>query len=228
MCSNYRPATPIQLEQHFAVAAPDSDYKAETYPGYMAPFIRKPAADSMHGDRAAALGMFGMVPHWADLKLARQTYNARTETVASKPAFRTAFKRGNFCIIPVSSVFEPCYETGRAVRHEVLEREGNPLGVAGIWEYKQDVENGLPLLSFSMLTINAEGHTIMQRMHKPTDEKRMLVLLDPAQYDDWLNCSVEDAPSFFQQFPSERLVDAPAPKAGKASADSAQGALPDV
>lgn len=56
----------------------------------------------------------------------------------------------------------------------------------------------------------------------------MLVLLDPAQYDDWLNCSVDDAPSFFQQFPSDRLVDAPAPKTAKTGNDSAQGALPDV
>lgn len=194
----------------------------------MAPFIRKPRPDALHGDRAAALGMFGMVPHWADLKLARQTYNARTETVASKPAFRTAFKRGNFCIIPVASIFEPCHETGKAIRHEVREVEGDPLGVAGIWEDKQEGDNGLPLLSFSMLTINADGHPVMHRMHRPTDEKRMLVLLDPSEYDDWLNCSVAEAPSFFRQFPAERLTDAPAPKPTKSAVAAAQGSLPDL
>lgn len=228
MCSNYRPATPGQLEKYFGVAAPDSEYKSEAYPGYMAPFIKKPRPDASYGDRTAALGMFGMVPHWADTKLSRQTYNARTETVAAKPTFRTAFKHGNFCVIPVESIYEPCYESGKAIRHEVREKHGDPLGVAGIWEIKQEGPNGLALLSFSMLTINADGHAIMSRMHKVTDEKRMLVLLDPSQYDDWLNCNVDDAPSFFRQFPSDRLVDMPAPKVGKAGTTSAQGALPDA
>ena len=44
MCSNYRPSSREQLQQHFGVAPPDSDYKAETYPGYMAPIIRLPNA----------------------------------------------------------------------------------------------------------------------------------------------------------------------------------------
>jgi hypothetical protein len=72
--------------------------------------------------------MFGMVPHWADLKLARQTYNARTETVAAKPSFRHAFKQGQFCVIPVASVYEPNYETGKAIRWEIADADGAPLG----------------------------------------------------------------------------------------------------
>lgn len=63
MCSNYRPATTVQLEQHFSVAPPDVEYKAEAYPGYMAPMIRPPRSDAVSGDRACALAMFGMVPH---------------------------------------------------------------------------------------------------------------------------------------------------------------------
>jgi putative SOS response-associated peptidase YedK len=100
--------------------------------------------------------MFGMVPHWADIKLARQTYNARTETVASKPRFRNAYKRGQFCILPVDSFYEPNYETGKPVRWEIADADGGPLGIAGIWEHKQDDPNGLPLLSISMLTVNAQ------------------------------------------------------------------------
>jgi hypothetical protein len=127
MCSNYRPATPDKLRFHFGVAPPDSDFKDEAYPGYMAPMIRRPRLDSIPGDRACALGMFGMVPHWADIKLARQTYNARTETVASRPSFRNAYKRGQFCVLPVSSFYEPSYESGKAVRWDALrvcKREG--------------------------------------------------------------------------------------------------------
>ncbi len=215
MCANYLPSTPDQLQQIFGVGAPDSSYKAEAFPGYMAPMIRPPRADAVHGDRACALGMFGMVPPWADTKLARQTYNARTETVATKPSFRNAWKRRQFCLIPLRSFFEPSYESGKAERYEIADASGAPLGIAGIWEVKPNGNNSLPLLSFSMLTINADGHPLMQRFHKPNDEKRMLVILEPAQYDDWLHCPVGDAPDFFVRYPAERLVARAAPRPGR-------------
>lgn len=225
MCANYIPSTRDQLQQFFGVAAPDSSYKAEAFPGSMAPMIRLPRADAMHGDRACALAMFGMVPHWAEPKLARQTYNARTETVATKPSFRNAWKRRQFCIVPLASFFEPSYESGKAERFEIADASGDPLGVAGIWEHKQDGGNGLPLLSFSMLTINADGHPLMQRFHKPDDEKRMLVILLPEQYDDWLHCPVEGAAEFFVRYPAECLVAHPAPRSGR---KAAPGMLPEV
>jgi putative SOS response-associated peptidase YedK len=155
MCSNYTPSRREQLQQHFGVAPPDADFREESYPGYMAPMIRRLRVDASYGDRACALAMFGMVPHWADLKLARQTYNARTETVASKPSFRNAYKRGQFCILPVNSFYEPNYETGKPIRWELADADGDALGIAGIWEQKHDGPNGLPLSSFSMLTVNA-------------------------------------------------------------------------
>lgn len=179
MCANYRPSTRDQLQQHFNVAPPDSEFKAEAFPGSMAPLIRLPRLDAMPGDRACALGMFGIVPHRAEPKLARQTYNARTETVATKPSFRNAYKRRQFCILPAASFYEPSYESCKAERWEIADVDGAPLGIAGIWEHKQDGPNSLPLLSFTMLTINADEHPLMRRFHKPDDEKRMLVILAP-------------------------------------------------
>ncbi|HEY0846580.1 MAG TPA: SOS response-associated peptidase family protein [Noviherbaspirillum sp.] len=222
MCANYIPSTRDQLQQYFGVAAPDADYKAEAFPGSMAPMIRLPRTDAVPGDRACALGMFGMVPHWAEPKLARQTYNARTETVATKPSFRQAWKKRQFCIVPLATFFEPSYESGKAERFEIADAQGAPLGIAGLWEFKPDGGNGLPLLSFTMLTINADGHALMQRFHKPEDEKRMLVILRPEQYDDWLHCPVEDAPEFFVRYPAERLVARAAPRA---ASKPAQGKL---
>jgi putative SOS response-associated peptidase YedK len=226
MCSNYTPSKREQLQEHFGVAAPDSDYKPEAYPGYMAPMIRLPRPDAIAGDRACALAMFGIVPHWAkDVKFAKHTYNARTETVATKPSFRHAYQHRQFCIIPASSFYEPSYESGKAVRFEIGDAGGAPLGIAGLWEYKAAAENGLPLLSFSMLTVNADEHPLMQRFHKPDDEKRMVVVLRPDQYDAWLTCSVEDAPDFFTSYPAERLTARPAPKPAR---KNAQQALPDI
>lgn len=218
MCANYRPSTPELLQRHFQVAPPDSAYETEIYPGKMAPMMRPPHADSLPGDRACMLGMFGIVPHWAkDTTIARNTYNARTETVADKPSYRNAFKRRQFCIIPAVSFYEPSYETGQPVRWEIAGADGAPLGIAGIWEFKPEGPNRLPLLSFSMLTVNADDHLLMKRFHKPGDEKRMVVILMPHQYDEWLHCSVKDAPDFFTQFPADRLVAHAAPKPGRKS-----------
>ena len=57
----------------------------------------------------------------------------------------------------------------------------------------------------------------MRRMHKPGDEKRNLVLLEPEHYRDWLTCrDPEQARSWLTNYPAERMVAEPAPKTKKA------------
>ena len=211
MCANYRPSTHDDLMEQFGVAPPDTAYKEEAFPGYLAPIIRKPTSDASLGERAAVSAIFGMVPHWAELKLSRSTYNARSETVASKPSFRHAWRHGQFCVIPAAIIYEPTYEFGKPMREAITAADGSPLGVAGIWESRK-TDNDLLMLSFSMLTINADDHPLMQRMHRPTDEKRMVAVLKPDQYDAWLHCPVADAPSFLTQYPASELRATPAPK----------------
>ena len=63
-----------------------------------------------------------------------------------------------------------------------------------------------------MLTINADAHPLMKRFHKPGDEKRMVVILDEADYDAWLECPVERMRDFLLPFPAERLQAEPWPK----------------
>jgi putative SOS response-associated peptidase YedK len=213
MCSNYRPSERELIEEYFQTAPPpEMDWLDEAYPGYKAPIIRRRAADSGRNDWACVSAMFGMVPYWADMKLARQTYNARSETVATKPSFRNAWKRGQLCVIPAKSFYEPNYETGKAVRWEIGTSDGSPVGIAGIWEFKKDGPDGLPLLSFSMLTVNADEHSLMRRFHRPTDEKRMVVILRPDQYDAWLHAPPEQAPEFLGQYPAELMAAKPAPR----------------
>lgn len=222
MCSNYDPSTREQIEQHWYVTPPpEAIWPEESYPGYMAPIIRRRTADAGTNDWACVTAMFGMVPYWADTKLARQTYNARSETVATKPSFRNAWKRGQFCVIPAASFFEPNYETGKAVRWEIGAASGDPVGIAGIWEFKKGGPDGLPLLSFSMLTVNADAHPLMHRFHRPTDEKRMVVILRPEQYDDWLHATPEEAPEFLAQYPAELMTARPAPKPTKGKQNGA-------
>lgn len=66
------------------------------------------------------------------------------------------------------------------------------MGIAGIWERGIKAE-GFPSWSMSMLTINADGHLVMQRFHKPADEKRSVVILPEDAWGDWLRARSDEA-----------------------------------
>ncbi len=220
MCSNYLPARIDSLAAYFDIAAVDFVYPAEAYPGNTAPILKAVAAagsggidGGINGGIECVPACFGMVPQWADMRLARQTYNARTETVAEKPSFRSAWRKQQFCVVPLEAFFEPNYESGSAVRWKIAAANEKPLGVAGIWEWRKASFDGQgDLFSFSMLTINANGHSLMQRFHKPEDEKRMLVILPPEQYSAWLNATIEEAQQMLRQYPAQDLSASAAPR----------------
>jgi putative SOS response-associated peptidase YedK len=182
--------------------------EADTWPLGLAPFIRLHEDGS--GNKVVGEGQFGLLPHFAkEIAYGRKTYNARSETVASKPSFRTAWARGRRCIIPAEYIYEPCYESGAAVRWRIQKAAAIPMGIAGIYNPWR-AEDGRMLWSFAMLTVNADGHPVFARMHKPQDEKRKVVILEPADYDDWLRCSPAAAQGFFKQWHGE-LEAFPAP-----------------
>jgi putative SOS response-associated peptidase YedK len=204
MCSHYQPVSdPHTLQTHFAATALEGLSQADTWPGEIGTCIRKnPDHPTV---RQAHPATFGLIPHWSrEQKIARHTYNARSETVATKPAFRDAWRRAQFCIIPATAIFEPDWRSGRAQAARITRADGQPMGLAGIWAQSTSAE-GLPRVSFSMLTINANAHALMRQFHRPEDEKRMVVVLPEASYDTWLNARTVDAPALLNAFPAAAL-----------------------
>lgn len=198
MCADYNPARAQHLERMqigpHVISPPEFAYR-ETFPGGVAPFLANILPQEW------LPGMFGLVPHWADpARLARMTYNARSETVADKPSFRAAWKQRQFGLIPVDSFFEPNYESGKAVRWRIERHDGVPLMLAGIWERRMH-DAGPAHWSFAMLTINADEHPLMRRFHKPGEEKRSVVVLDTEDCAGWLNARSEaEARSYLRPF----------------------------
>lgn len=206
MCANYHPVTAQdRLLTFFGVERPSGEVPPEfAFPGYLAPFIMR-ERDRVELQRKGQLGLFGLIPHWSkDLAIGRRTYNARSETAHEKPSFRDAWKFGRRCIIPAEAIYEPNYESGKAVRWRIARKDGRPMGIAGLWGFWRGPD-GRELLSFTMLTINADDHALMKRFHKPGEEKRMVVVLDEAEYDAWLDCPSERMRSFLRQYPAEQL-----------------------
>jgi putative SOS response-associated peptidase YedK len=222
MCANYVP-TQGQIWKG-RVPFPNAEWKAETYPGYDAPFVKLANAEGLEG----ALGRFGLVPWWtkpdAVKSSSRYTYNARSETVASKPSFRDPWKRRQFCVIPALAIYEPRYDSGKPVRWRIERADREPMLLAGIWERwtpreasgTNDQPDAEPVNSFAMLTINADQHELMRHFHAPADEKRMVVVLDENEIESWLNATPKDAPAFFRKYPAELLTARPEPRGAAA------------
>jgi putative SOS response-associated peptidase YedK len=218
MCSNYWPVTLSErLLTFFGVERARDEPPVDVWPLGLAPFIR--LAGDGSADKIIDNGLFGLLPHFAtELAAGRRTYNARSETVAKLPSFRQSWTNGWRCIIPAEAFYEPKWESGKAVRWIIQQPDGEPMGIAGIYR-KWRHPDGRDVFTFAMLTVNAAGHPVMQGFHKPGDEKRMVVILDPQDHGRWLSCPVKEAPDFFRQWtgPLEAGPAALPPRAPKSS-----------
>ena len=214
MCSHYQGMKDRErFRRQFGADAPDDLGRADLWPGYQGSLVRRhphaDVGDDAVPEREALLGVFGMVPHWSkDMSIAKRTYNARSETVAEKPSFRDAWRRGQHCIIPAEAIFEPDWRSGRAVPARISRADGEPMGIAGLWSIWR-APSGEIVPSYTMLTINADDHPVMNQFHKPGDEKRMVVILPEQSYSDWLTAGPDHARAFLLQYPADLLHTAP-------------------
>lgn len=210
MCAHYEAVSkPERMHDTFKVAMPTGAV-ADVWPGYAGIFIRRPR-EAQQGDgvvpwREAMAGSFGLIPHWAkDPSLAKKTYNARSETVASKPSYRDAWRLGRRCIIPAEAFYEPDWRSGRAVPTRIARADGKPMGIAGIWTGWR-APDGSVMRSMSMLTVNADEHPLMKNFHRPEDEKRMVVVLEEADFEDWLEPALARPEVMLRCLAAESLV----------------------
>jgi putative SOS response-associated peptidase YedK len=193
MCANFQPISGNQAKL-FTSHQLDFDFKEDVYPNYDTPLLFANVDDEQMQWRQAR---FGMVPKWADsLNITRYTYNARNETVHTKPSFRDAWLGSQFALIPVQTIFEPKYVDGQVQRWGIQRADQAPFTIAAI--YQAAKIEGEIIRSMSLLTINADDHPFMSQFHKPDDEKRSIVVIAPEKHMDWLHCHHSQAHKFLQ------------------------------
>lgn len=201
MCSNYEFPSKSRLSLlDIHEEQLELDIKTHVYPLAPAPIIMR-GADEFELD----IARFGLIPSWAkELKFGRHTYNARTETVASKASFRHAWKNNQFALVPVDTFYEPKYIDGKSYWYSVSREDGDPFTVAAI--YDDAIIEGEKVRSFSMLTINANQHPFMKQFHNPNDEKRSIIVIPEESRQDWLHCNHEEASEFFFEMRDEFIA----------------------
>lgn len=226
MCNNYAPSELDRINALFRTAAEHFDYRAESYPDYAAPIVRI----NEHGVRDCVVANFGFVPkRRLPPGVSIDTTNARSETVGEKPTFAKFWKAGQLCLVPARSIYEPNYEADpkKSTRYKIWLKDEPDFAIAGLWRAWDARADGLPPgYSFTMLTINADEHPLMRRMHAPGKEKRSIVIVPRDRWDDWLVCrDPEVARTFLSLYPAELMDTAPAPRPPRAAKQPASDLL---
>jgi putative SOS response-associated peptidase YedK len=218
MCNRYVSPEEAEMERFWHIGRhnpPQWWKRVEVFPRAQGPFVRAEQATAGQQKRTLVIGQWGLIPWFAKSpKLTYSTNNARAEEVSTKASFKQSWLHGKRCIIPAWSFVEPCWETGRNIWWHFRRADGSPWALAGLWNTWTDKATGEILESYTMLTINADQHPLMSRMHKPDptlppdrQDKRSVIAIELADVDTWLVGSTEDA-KLLVRAPSVELFDA--------------------
>ena len=121
---------------------------------------------------------WGLIPSWADdPAIGTRMINARAETVATKPSFRSAFRQRR-CLVVADGFYEWQKLERRKQPHYIRLRDGKPFAFAGLWERWNKGEGG-PLDTCTIITTSP--NELIENLHD-----RMPVILPPNHFEDWL------------------------------------------
>lgn len=187
VCGRFTLATPAEtLAAHFELASAPA-----LQPRYnIAPTQPVLTVRAVDGQRTAEERRWGLVPHWAkDPKIGGRLINARAETVASKPAFRVAFRKRR-CLVPADGFYEWKPISGRRQPFHLRRKDGAPFAMAGLFE-QWSSEDGEIVDSCTVIT--TEANDVVRSIHD-----RMPVILDGESASSWLDPELAD-PEALQQ-----------------------------
>jgi putative SOS response-associated peptidase YedK len=145
----------------------------------------------------------GLVPHWSkESKTRYHTINARIESVAEKPTYRTPYKHRH-CLIPADGFYECKIVDGGKAPHHIRMRDGGVFALAGLWDCWEGDDESLDSCSIVVMPAN----DAIMPLHE-----RMPAIITPAYYDLWLDSRVSvknEIMGYLNSTPSSRLVSYP-------------------
>lgn len=200
MCGRYVRRTPLQnvVDLFSAVPAPAA---RDLKPSFnVAPTQQVAAVRMDDQDQRMIVSLkWGLIPPWAsDPSVGNRMINARSETVAEKPAFRDAFRRRR-CILPADGFYEWKRDGKQKQPFHIHRADQKPFGLAGLWERWSSGSDAL----YSCTILTTSPNDLMRTIHD-----RMPVILSEADYDTWLAPGSEpkDIATLMRPFPGDELV----------------------
>jgi putative SOS response-associated peptidase YedK len=163
------PATTPLIEPRYNIA-----------PTQFVPVVR---LDAQHARQLAML-YWGLVPHWAREKsIGARMINARAETLAEKPSFRTAWRKRR-CLVLASGYYEWQDSAAGKQPHFIRRVNSEPFAMAGLWESWLEQPGAEALQSCTIITTEAGG--ALAQIHH-----RAPVLIQPSDYERWLDAATD-------------------------------------
>ncbi len=176
MCGRYTLSTPGDAVAELLQLEP----APQLAPRYNIAPTQESAVVRQTGDRRVLLPLrWGLVPYWAaEPGIGNRMINARSESAAEKPAFRSSLRRRR-CLVPADGFYE--WRRTPAGKQPYLIRlvTGEPFAFAGLWD-RWVPHEGEPIESFTILT--TRPNELMAKVHD-----RMPVILPPRHHGPWLD-----------------------------------------
>jgi putative SOS response-associated peptidase YedK len=199
MCGRFAFYSPAQAAAElFGVnSAPEIESRYNIAPTQYIAAIRPDG----QGARQVVMLRWGLVPFWAkDPSIGARMINARAETVAEKPSFRTAFRKRR-CLVLADGYYEWQRSGEVKVPWFISRRDDQPMAFAGLWESWKDPQSDSPLETVTIITTEADR--FLGQLHH-----RMPVILDPDQAKGWLEPGTAVPPTgpVLRAWPVDRRV----------------------
>lgn len=150
--------------------------------------------------RELVMARWGLIPSWSKESTSKySTINARIESVAEKPTYRTPFKQRR-CLIPADGFYEWKQVAGKKVPHHIRLKDGKIFALAGLWDHWEGEDGNVESCTIIVMPSNE----VMKPIHE-----RMPAIIAPAEYDWWLDARVTDKQEIMQYLtsaPSSQLT----------------------
>ncbi len=204
MCGRYRlrGLTRAEMQEVFPFDISDVRLPTEMPPRFnVAPSQTMPILQKGAQGYELANARWGFLPHWAkDEKIGFKMINARSETVATSPAFRNAFARHR-CLVPADGFYEWRKDPGGGkTPFSIQLRENQTFAFAGLCSSWRRDESSEWILTFTIIT--GEPNALVRPLHD-----RMPVILEPASYLAWLTePDSGKAQGFLRPLPAEKMT----------------------
>lgn len=196
MCGRYElHSAPATLALALALKHPPEIHaRYNIAPTQQVPIVRLNA----EGERELSQVRWGLVPFWAkDASIGSKMINARSETIATKPGFREAYRKAR-CLIPASGFYEWAKMTdGTKQPVRVAMRDEEPFAFAGLWS-RWGPKDGEQLVTCTIIT--TEANELCQPVHD-----RMPVILAPENYARWLDVAEVDPADLLRPYDSPAM-----------------------
>ena len=215
MCGRYNIISSAQgLYDAFSIISADLDfgfvepsYNIHPTPAGIAKdqWVTAPIIRICSGKVEALPAVWPFIPKWAKGQVPKySTANAKAETVATTKSYQHAWKRSQRCLIPATGFYE--WQVIQNANHKQpynIKVSDQPVfAMAGIWEQSSDVETKDSVISFSILTTQA--NQLMAEIHNT--RQRMPVIISPDSYKDWLEVAADEAQHYCHPYAADKMT----------------------